>query len=503
MSDYLVNKVLSVKGCVTPPGSKSITNRALVISALADGISTLRGALESDDTHVMIESLRQLGFQIHHHTEESMIHVHGTGGKIPAKKADLFTGNSGTTIRFLTAMLTLAHGSFTLDGVERMRQRPIQDLLTALQTLGADVKTADNNGCPPVLINATGLHGGITYVAGNISSQYLSGLLMAAPLASSPVMIAVKGELVSRPYVDLTLEIMRHFGVYADEIATDITELCDEKCQLHSEECSKCPRSSQKNPTCPNSCPSPNSRPSERKTSYKSSENEKMNASLHAEHNGTGTSAEFIIPAPQSYRSCDYQIEPDASAASYFFAAAAVTGGEIMIKGLSKNSLQGDVGFCECLAKMGCSVTYRDDSITVKRDRNKKLQGIDVDMHHISDTAQTLCAVALYADGPTIIRNVANMRLKETDRIHAAATELMKFGALVEEFPDGLRITPPMPTTWEPTKKIYIDTWNDHRMAMSFSVAALGRGNVVISNIECTSKTYPDFFQDLENVIQR
>ncbi len=407
---------------VRPPGSKSITNRALLCAALAEGPSVLTGALDSDDTHVMVESLRRLGVAIEFNSATSVLRVEGAGGAPRVESADLYVANSGTTIRFLTAMLPAGCGQFRLDGVERMRQRPIGDLLEALNQLGANVSSERGGDCPPVLVNANGLPGGRTSVRGDISSQFLSGLLMAAPLAQRNVEILVVGELVSRPYVTLTLSVMHAFGVQV-EASADLTT--------------------------------------------------------------------FRIAAPQSYRGLEYAIEPDASAASYFWAAAAITGGEITVEGLSRTSLQGDVVFCECLQNMGCSVKYGDNSITVK---GGPLQGITVNMNAISDTVQTLAAVALFAKGATTISGVGHNRFKETDRIGDLARELRKIGAIVQELPDGLRIIP------DERRSVEIETYHDHRMAMSMALVGLGGPAIMIRDPGCTAKTYPQFFDDLSRL---
>ena len=403
---------------IRPPGSKRITNRALVCAALADGPSTLNGALDSEDTQVMLQALRQLGLSAEHDTAACTIRLAGCGGRVPASRADLFLANSGTSIRFLTALCTLGHGTFRLDGTPRMRQRPIQDLLDALAQLGADAASELGTGCPPVVVRARGLAGGIATVAGEISSQFLSGLLMAAPCAARSVALHVAGELVSRPYVDMTLAVMAAFG---------------------------------------------------------------------AEVEAQGY-ARFLVPAGKHYRAATYAVEPDASAASYFFAAAAVTGGRVTVEGLSRRSLQGDVAFCDCLARMGCEVRYEQNAITVV---GRPLRGIEADMNAISDTVQTLGAVALFARGPTTITGVGHIRHKETDRIAALATELRKLGAAVEERPDGLQIVPGA------LRPAAIDTYDDHRMAMSLAVVGLGVPGVVIRNPGCTAKTYPEFFRDL------
>jgi 3-phosphoshikimate 1-carboxyvinyltransferase len=355
---------------IRPPGSKSITNRALVCAALSNSSSQLTGALDSEDTRVMIDGLRRLGIPIEARDGGEILIVAGAGGVAPALEAELFCANSGTTIRFLTAVATLGHGAFRLDGVERMRARPIGDLIVALNQLGGDVRSEQANGCPPVIVHANGLPGGTAKVRGDISSQFLSALLMTAPAARSRVELVIQGELVSQPYVKMTTGVMRAFGV-------DV--------------------------------------------------------------NVSSNLARFDIRAPQTYVGCHYEIEPDASAASYFWAAAAITGGEVTIEGLSSDSLQGDMAFVDCLAQMGCEVRRDAAAVTVV---GRPLRGIDVDMNSISDTAQTLAILAPFADGPTRIRGVAHIRHKETDRIAALATELRKLGADVVEHVDGLTIQP-------------------------------------------------------------
>ncbi|NOY43596.1 MAG: 3-phosphoshikimate 1-carboxyvinyltransferase [Planctomycetes bacterium] len=414
-----------IRATLRPPGSKSITNRALVCAALAEGRSTLRGALDSDDTRVMIAGLRTLGIQIEARDNGETLLVAGCLGLPPATEADIFVGNSGTTIRFLTALATLGRGSYRLDGIARMRERPIGDLVEALVQLGAEVACEGDHACPPVAITAAGLPGGDAMVRGNISSQYLSGLLMAAPCAQATVTIRVSGTLVSIPYVSMTLAVMKSFGIEA--------------------------RADQ---------------------DY----------------------AEIKIPSGGHYQATDYAIEPDASAASYFWAAAAVTGGEVTVEGLGRDSLQGDVEFVDCLAKMGCEVRYGENQITVV---GGPLHGIDVDMNAISDTVQTLSVVALFAEGTTRIRNVPHIRHKETDRIAAVATELRKLGAEVIEHADGLDITPGKFTAAD------IATYDDHRMAMSFAIAGLVEAGVVICDPGCTAKTYPKFFEDLAALYPR
>jgi 3-phosphoshikimate 1-carboxyvinyltransferase len=415
-----------LRGSIQPPGSKSITNRALVIAALAEGVSVLRGALASEDTQVMIESLARLGVRVEEADSGCTLRVSGCGGNIPNRSAELFIGNSGTTVRFLTAMLAACSGDFRLDGIPRMRERPIADLIATLNQLGGDVRSELNTGCPPVLVRGRGLAGGSAKIRGDVSSQFLSALLMAAPYARETVNLIVEGVLVSQPYVHMTLGLMRDFGV--DVPAGDLTQ--------------------------------------------------------------------FTITGSQKYCGREYDIEPDASAASYFWGAAAITGGEMTVRGLNKNALQGDVAFVDGLAQMGCEVIEKEDGIQVI---GKKLRGIEIDMNAISDTAQTLGVVALFAEGPTTIRGIAHVRHKETDRIGDLARELRKFGAIVDEFDAGLRITPP--ANDDSFRGATIATYNDHRMAMSLALAGLKLPGVVIQNPGCTAKTYPRFFDDLNGLI--
>ena len=417
-----INTSGPVQGSIRPPGSKSITNRALICAALAEGSTTLAGALDSEDTRVMIAALEAIGIPVESRDDGATLQVAGQGGQIPTAEAELYIANSGTSVRFLTAMLTLGHGIYQLDGTPRMRERPIADLLAALRSWGADVTCDEGSDCPPVTVRASGLRGGETTVGGSISSQYLSGLLMAAPYADNPAVIQVSGELVSRPYVDMTLAVMQSFGREVSE-------------------------------------PSP---------------------------------GRFEVSGGQ-YRGHEYDVEPDASAASYFFAAAAITGGEITVEGLSAGALQGDVGFVDVLEQMGCHVTRRADRLTVSG-TGCELRGVTVDMNGISDTVQTLGPVALFAQGPTTITGVAHIRHKETDRIGALATELRKLGADVDELGDGLRITPAALRAAE------IDTYDDHRMAMSLALAGLRVPGVVIRDPGCSQKTYPRFFDDLAQV---
>ena len=416
----------------TPPGSKSVTNRALLLAALAEGESTLEGVLDAEDSQLMLGALRELGIEIDFDAATKKVRARGQGGAFPNKRASLYVGNSGTTARFLAAALSLTKGvEYRIDGKPRMRERPIGDLLRAVRELGADVECEMKPDCPPLIIKGLGDRQGASLVRipGDVSSQFLSGLLMAAPLLKRPIVVEVVGALASRPYVEMTLAVMRSFGV-------DVQS--DEEFRRF-------------------------------------------------DHFDSGR-----------YVGRDYTIEPDASAASYFFALPAILGGSMTILGLSRDALQGDVAFVDCLERMGCSVARRTSSITVERLPGADgvlppLRGIDVDMNSFSDVAQTLSVVALFAETPTTIRNVANMRVKETDRIAALVAELRKFGADVQEYDDGLTID----STARTLKGAQIATYDDHRMAMSFALAGLKIPGVVIENPACVAKTYPDFFEDL------
>jgi 3-phosphoshikimate 1-carboxyvinyltransferase len=388
-----------IRGVARVPGSKSITNRALALAALAAGPTTLTGALFADDTERMMDCLRALGFEVVEDPAAGTITVTGHGGRVPCERADLFVGNSGTTARFVTPLVALGHGEFVLDGVPRMRERPMGDLLRALTQLGVDAESMGGNGCPPIRVRAHGLTGGACSVRSDTSSQFLSGLLMAAPCADGPeTRICLDGPILSAPYIGITTAMMAHFGATVD--------VSDE-------------------------------------------------------------GRTYTVPGRQRYLSPGrYAVEPDASAASYFFAAAAITGGRVRVPGLGKHALQGDAAFVDVLQAMGCHVTYGDDYLEVAG--TPHLRGVTWDMNAISDTVMTLAAVAPFAGSPTVIENVAHIRHKETDRLRAVANELTRLGVRVQERPDGLTIFPAdkiVPAT--------VQTYDDHRMAMAFALVGL------------------------------
>ncbi len=409
--------------CVDLPGSKSITNRALLLAALCEQQVTVVHALHSEDTLVMQESLRRLGFRVEQR-EGGTIVVQGEGGRIPAQQAELWVANAGTAARFLTAMVALGRGTYRLDGTPRMRQRPIQPLLDALNALGAEAVSELDTGCPPVVVRGRGLHGGEVSVRGDISSQFLSALLMVAPYAGHGVTVRVEGDLVSAPFVQMTLRMMAQFGVQARWEGEHIT-----------------------------------------------------------------------VPAPQRYHlpgEALYRVEPDATAASYFFAAAAVTGGRVWVRGLSRESLQGDVRFVDILEQMGCRVRWLPEGVEVTG--TSGLHGVDVDMSDISDTFITLAAVAPFADSPTRIRGVEHARYQESNRVTAVATELRRLGVEVEEHPDGLTVYPGTPRGGT------VHTYQDHRIAMAFSLIGLRVPGVAIADPDCVQKTFPHFFEKLQEL---
>ena len=411
-----------VDATIEVPGSKSYTNRALLVAAMARGVSRLTGALFSDDTCYMSASLRKLGITIDADEKRATFDVHGNGGEIPVSEADLYIGNSGTTSRSLTAYVSLGHGRFVIDGDEPMRRsRPIADLLDALTQIGISARAQFGNGHLPVIVEAEGLAGGKTRLDVSKSSQFLTALLLIAPYTKNGMEIEVVGKR-EMPYIDITLAVMEAFGAQA--ISEDYTY--------------------------------------------------------------------FRIKGGQQYQPRVYNIEPDASNASYFFAAAALTGGRVTVRHLNLSSAQSDVQFVHILEQMGCQVAVSDTGIAVTGP--EQLKGIDVDMRTISDTSLTLAAIAPFANSKVTIRNIEHTRWQETDRIHAMVTELRKLGVPVVEHQDGLEI---LPASITPAA---IDTYEDHRMAMAFSLIGLKVNGIQINDPECVSKTFPDYFQVLEQL---
>ncbi len=441
------------------PGAQSLSNRALLIAALANGKTKLTNALFSDDSKYFANALQSLGFDVQLDEANSEMTVTGLGGKIPAARAELFIGNAGTAARFLSAFLTLGHGEFILDGDARMRERPMDDLVNSLTELGADIQPITRYVTRktihlPLKILAGGLRGGKTKIAGDISSQFLSALLMVAPYAQTPIEIELTTELNSKPYVDMTLAIMQDFGV---------------EVQRDGYQSFTIPLSTYQLPT-----------PQFSNSQILQSPVSNLQSPI----------SNYQLPITT------YSIESDASAASYFFAAPAICGGTVKVENISRNSKQGDIRFLDILAQMGCSVEETDNSIIVHGPSS--IVGIDVDMRDIPDTAQTLAVIAPFASTPTRIRGIASARHKETDRVHATCAELERLGVQVDEHDDGMTIYPasnPQPAN--------IQTYNDHRMAMAFSLVGLRFDGVTIENPSCVSKTFPNFFEVLSTLSQR
>ncbi|MEW5287861.1 MULTISPECIES: 3-phosphoshikimate 1-carboxyvinyltransferase [Erwinia] len=412
--------VALVEGTVNLPGSKSVSNRALLLAALAKGTTRLTNLLDSDDVRYMLNALQALGVSFTLSANRTVCEVIGQGGPLHADKPlELFLGNAGTAMRPLTAALCLGDNDLVLTGEPRMKERPIGHLVDALRQGGAKVDYLEMQDYPPLRIHG-GFTGGEVSVDGSVSSQFLTALLMAAPLAPNDTKIVIKGDLVSKPYIDITLNLMKSFGVTVSN------------------------------------------------QNYQ----------------------EFHVAGNQQYLSPDeYLVEGDASSASYFLAAAAIKGGTVKVTGIGRNSMQGDIRFADVLEKMGASIEWGDDYIACTRG---ELHGIDLDMNHIPDAAMTIATTALFAEGTTIMRNIYNWRVKETDRLAAMATELRKVGAEVEEGHDYIRITPP-----QTLHSAEIGTYNDHRMAMCFSLVALSSTPVTILDPKCTAKTFPDYFERL------
>jgi len=417
-------------GAVRLPGSKSISNRTLLLAALAEGVTLVKGLLDSDDVQRMLEALTTLGVRWERIGDSRDYRIEGVGGAFPVKKADLFLGNAGTAFRPLTAALALMDGDYQLSGVARMHERPIGDLVDALRKVGAHIEYLGNEGYPPLAISPwrhvrdewPGLSTG---VRGDVSSQFLTALLMALPLSGEDARIEVIGELISKPYIEITLNLMRRFGLTVERRAWEA----------------------------------------------------------------------FQLPARQRYTSPGViHVEGDASSASYFLAAGAIGGGPVRVEGVGRDSIQGDVKFANTLAEMGAMIAMGEDWIESAGPvaaSGGKLKALDLDLNHIPDAAMTIAVLALFADGTTTIRNVASWRVKETDRLAAMATELRKVGATVEEGADYLRITPPATLT----PNAAIDTYDDHRMAMCFSLVALGGVPIRINDPKCVGKTFPEYFE--------
>ena len=420
-----LDPIARVQGTVKMPGSKSISNRVLLLAALSEGETRVESLLDSDDTRVMLEALTRLGVRIERPSDDSAV-VHGVGGSFPVKSAELRLGNAGTAFRPLAAALALTGGEYRLSGAPRMHERPIGDLVDALRRLGARIEYSGAEGFPPLVVHAGRIRAGDKVrVRGDVSSQYLSALLMALPTTGAR--IEVEGELISKPYVEITLNLMRRFGV-------------------------------------------------------------------EVERNGWKT---FTVPAKRYASPGEIRVEGDASSASYFLAAGAIGGGPVRVEGVGRGSIQGDVRFTEVLERMGAQISMGEDWIEASAGRGK-LNAIDADLNHIPDAAMTAAVTALFAKGPSTIRNIASWRVKETDRIAAMATELRKLGAAVEEGNDSIRVTPPAAL-----KPATIATYDDHRMAMSFSLAALGGIKLRINDPGCVGKTFPEYFEVLASISRR
>lgn len=415
-------------GTVNLPGSKSLSNRILLLSALAEGETHISRLLVSDDTQVMLDALITLGVECEQ-LGDGAYRVVGVGGRFPIREASLFLGNAGTAFRSLTAVLALSNGHYCVSGTSRMHERPIGDLVDALRQLGARISYEGVAGFPPLGISPPELQDGARVtVRGNVSSQFLTGLLLAAPLTQRTLCIHVDGQLISQPYVDITLNLMRRFGV-----------------------------------------------------TVRAQGLQSFNVSAGSRYHSLGA----------------IEVEGDASSASYFLAAGAIAGGPVRVEGVGRLSIQGDVRFAEILAQMGAVIEYEDHAITASSGGDE-LRGIDADFNHIPDAAMTVAVMALFARGETVLRNIGSWRIKETDRIAAMATELRKVGAQVEAGEDYLRITPP-----DRCVAATIDTYDDHRMAMCFSLVALAGVPIRINDAQCVNKTFPQYFDVFASITQR
>ena len=424
MESLTLQPIARVDGTINLPGSKSVSNRALLLAALAHGKTVLTNLLDSDDVRHMLNALTALGVSYTLSADRTRCEIIGNGGPLHAESArELFLGNAGTAMRPLAAALCLGSNDIVLTGEPRMKERPIGHLVDALRQGGAKITYLEQENYPPLRLQG-GFTGGNVDVDGSVSSQFLTALLMTAPLAPEDTVIRIKGDLVSKPYIDITLNLMKTFGV----------EIENQHYQ------------------------------------------------------------QFVVKGGQSYQSPGtYLVEGDASSASYFLAAAAIRGGTVKVTGIGRNSMQGDIRFADVLEKMGATICWGDDYISCTRG---ELNAIDMDMNHIPDAAMTIATAALFAKGTTTLRNIYNWRVKETDRLFAMATELRKVGAEVEEGHDFIRITPP-----EKLKFAEIATYNDHRMAMCFSLVASDTP-VTILDPKCTAKTFPDYFEQLARISQ-
>ncbi|WP_407332719.1 3-phosphoshikimate 1-carboxyvinyltransferase [Enterovibrio sp. 27052020O] len=427
MEQLTLQPISKINGEVNLPGSKSVSNRALLLAALAKGTTRLTNLLDSDDIRHMLNALAKLGVTYRLSDDKTVCEVEGLGGAFQTSEPiELFLGNAGTAMRPLAAALCLGKGEYVLTGEPRMKERPIGHLVDALRDVGADVTYLENQNYPPLKIISADIAGGSVEIDGTISSQFLTAFLMTAPLFSGDTEIRIKGDLVSKPYIDITLHIMSQFGI-------------------------------------------------------------------SVEHDNYQV---FFVKGNQTYTAPgEFLVEGDASSASYFLAAAAIKGGEVKVTGIGSKSIQGDVQFADALAAMGAEIEWGDDYVIARRG---ELNAVDLDFNHIPDAAMTIATAALFAKGTTAIRNVYNWRVKETDRLSAMATELRKVGAEVEEGEDYIIITPP-----EQLNHAAIDTYDDHRMAMCFSLVALSDTPVTINDPKCTSKTFPDYFDKLESLAER
>ena len=423
MEQLTLKPIKKVNGSVTLPGSKSLSNRILLLAALADGVTEVTNLLDSDDIRHMLNALEQLGVKVELSEDKTIATVYGVAGEFKTPNSPLFLGNAGTAYRPLTAVLAAIEGSYELVGEPRMEERPIGHLVDALHAIDANISYLKNKDFPPLKIVGKKLQGGKVIIDGSISSQFLTAILMAAPLFENDLHVEIAGELVSKPYIDITIGVMAKFGVNVEN------------------------------------------------QNYQN----------------------FIVRAGQSYLSPkSIMVEGDASSASYFIAAAAINGGEIEINGVGKASVQGDIDFAKVMEQVGAKIDWYDEKLVV---RKGELKGVNINANAIPDAAMTLATVGLFAEGKTTIRDIYNWRVKETDRLHAMATELKKLGAEVIEGEDFIEVTPPADI-----RVVDIDTYDDHRIAMCFSMVSVGGHEVIINDPKCTAKTFPTYFDVLASI---